>query len=111
MPKKEINIVLGERIKETRKSKRMTREQLAEKIDVSVRFLADVEGGIVGVSLTTLKQLCECLNVSSDYLLGITNEDCESIYDNAIRKLKKIPPKSVNSVEAIIESILDISNS
>lgn len=108
MSKKEINIILGEKVKICRKEKKLTREQLAEKIDVSVRFLADVEGGFVGVSLTTLKQLCDELCVSADYLIG--NENVESDeYFAIVSKLHKIPVEKIKSVEKILDEIILIT--
>ena len=50
---KDVNIILGERIRLGRKANNLTREKLAELIDVSPRFLAEVESGKVGVSLQT----------------------------------------------------------
>lgn len=105
---KKINIILGEKVKICRKEKKLTREQLAEKIDVSVRFLADVEGGFVGVSLTTLKQLCDELCVSADYLIG--NENVESDEYFALEsKLHKIPVEKIKSVEKILDEIILIT--
>ena len=71
---KDINVILGERILTMRKKLGITREKLAEKVDISSRFLADVEGGKVGVSLQTLKNISMALSVSTDYLLGINDE-------------------------------------
>lgn len=56
--RKEINVVLGDRVKKARLGQRLTREQLAERANVSARFLADVESGVTGVSLSTLRELC-----------------------------------------------------
>lgn len=67
--KKEINIEIGRRIRAQRERVGMTREQLAERVDVTPRFIADVERGWCGPSLTTLKQICVVLGVSSDSLL------------------------------------------
>ena len=70
---KDINKILGERINLLRKNLNITREKLAEKVEVSPRFLADVEAGKVGVSLQTLKNLCVALSTTSDYLLGLAS--------------------------------------
>lgn len=67
--KKQINIEIGEQIKAAREQARLTQEQLAERIDVSVQFVSDLERGVVGISLTTLKKLCITLSVSSDQIL------------------------------------------
>lgn len=67
--KKEINVEIGQRIWETRESRKMSREKLAELLGITPVFLACVEYGQKGVSLTTLKKMCEALQVSADYLL------------------------------------------
>lgn len=67
--KKEINIQIGERVKVAREQTGLTQEQLAEYIDVSPQYISDLERGLVGVSIPTLKKLCTTLNVSSDRLL------------------------------------------
>lgn len=78
--RKAINIVLGANLRAEREKQNLTREAFAEKIDVSARFLADIEGGYTGVSLTTLKDICTVLGCSADTLLGIgayNSEDAE----------------------------------
>lgn len=72
---KDINVTLGERIKRIRNTNKLTREKLAELIEVSPRFLAEVEAGKVGVSLQTLKNISIALSVSTDYLLGLEGEN------------------------------------
>ena len=67
--KKEINIQIGERVKGARERVRLTQEQLAEKIDVSTQYISDLERGVVGVAIPTLKNLCVSLGVSSDEIL------------------------------------------
>lgn len=72
---KEINLAFGRRLYVVRKERRLTREQLAERISVSPRFLADVEYGKTGVSLQTLTSLCRALQVTADYLLGLETSE------------------------------------
>ena len=67
--KKEINIQIGERIRNAREQAKMTQEQLAEQIEVSPQYISDLERGVVGISISTLKRACVCLCVSSDQLL------------------------------------------
>lgn len=67
--KKEINIQIGEQIKFAREKHKLTQEQLAEKIDVSPQYVSDLERGVVGVSISTLKRICTTLCVSSDQIL------------------------------------------
>jgi transcriptional regulator with XRE-family HTH domain len=67
--KKEINIQIGEQIRIARDRAALTQEQLAERIDVSTQYVSDLERGVVGVSIPTLKRICAALQVSSDQLL------------------------------------------
>lgn len=67
--KKEINVEVGENIRLYREKAGYSRERFSELMGVSPRFIADVETGFAGVSLTTLKKLCEVLGISADRLL------------------------------------------
>ncbi len=108
---KNINEVLGSRIKNLRKIKKITREQLAEKIDVSTRFFADVEAGKVGVSLNTLKKLCLALDTTSDYLLGISEySDAQQRYIEIDNKIKKINIEQIENLNKIIDAFNDAIN-
>jgi XRE family transcriptional regulator, aerobic/anaerobic benzoate catabolism transcriptional regulator len=54
---------LGLRVRELRRRKRMTREKLADRSGLSVRFLADIESGKANISLTRLADLALALKV------------------------------------------------
>lgn len=60
---------IGQRISNERKKCELTREQLAELIDLSVTFLGQVERGEKRMGLESLTRLSETLHVSVDYLL------------------------------------------
>ena len=67
--KKEINIQIGEQVRIARESKKLTQEALSERIDGSPQYISDLERGVVGISLPTLKRMCQILGVSRDQLL------------------------------------------
>ena len=60
---------MGERIRHRREELNISREQLAELLDVSPKFIADIECGIRGVSLKRLVLLSTNLLISTDYIL------------------------------------------
>ena len=66
MEKRELNIAIGKRIRCERERAGLTREQLAELVDITSRFVADIERGSVGISVPTLRKICEALNIRSD---------------------------------------------
>ena len=67
--KKDINIQIGEQIRLAREQAKFTQEQFAERIEVSPQYISDLERGVVGISIPTLKRACIALGVSSDQLL------------------------------------------
>ena len=77
-----LNTEIGKRIRQLRETAGYSREQLAEQIEISSRFLADIELGTKGMSFQTLIRLSQVLHTSTDYLLlgkGKTPEE-SSIY-------------------------------
>jgi len=59
----------GERIKELRAARRMTRQQLAEQIGLSVDALRKIEAGVNGAKIDTLISIAELFHISLDYLV------------------------------------------
>ncbi|PZG33369.1 hypothetical protein C2D64_08480 [Listeria ivanovii] len=68
------------KIKEERKRKGMTQEQLAEKIDVSTKIIVQWENGKYTPSLENLKKLRTVFGVTLDYLLK-DNIELKSRYE------------------------------
>ena len=65
----DYKIEMGKRLKEKRKSLGLTQEQLAEKLNISIKHYGGVERGIAGLSIENLIELSNILGVSLDYLL------------------------------------------
>ena len=62
----------SERLKELRVAKNLTRKQLAEKLDVSVRTVSYWEEGKRECDLDMLLTLAQLLDSTVDYLIGAT---------------------------------------
>lgn len=60
---------IGARIRKQREYMGLTREQLAEIIDVTPKFCSDIELGVKGISVPTLCKLSKVLMLSTDYIL------------------------------------------
>lgn len=67
--KKENDMLIGANIKRERERAKLTQDQLSEMIGIGTKSLSAIERGTVGVSLITLKKICQALAVSSDVLL------------------------------------------
>ena len=57
------------RIRKAREDMGYTREKFAEKLDVSVSYLAELERGRTGISVKMLIKVCNVLGLSADYVL------------------------------------------
>ena len=67
---KELDFALiGQQLREIRVSKQLTQEYLANKTDVNVSHISNIETNKVKVSLTLLVGLCNAMDVSVDYVL------------------------------------------
>ena len=75
MEKKALNMEVGERIRTMRETNRFTREQLAEKANISIQFLYDIENGAKSMTVPTIINIAAALRVSTDYLLLGNNEN------------------------------------
>ena len=70
---------MGRRIKSKREYLHMSREALAETIDVSTQFVFDIEAGHKGTTIRRLLKICQALDLSPNYLLiGKISEQDES---------------------------------
>ncbi len=95
MRKGEPNTIggLAERLKESRERMHLTRQQVAERLTISVSTLADYEISHRQPSLPVLKSLSEIYGVSTDYLLGKNTTqifDTNGLSDNQIDAVKHI---------------------
>lgn len=60
---------LGSRVREMRKKRGYTQEQLAERANISFAFIGHIERGTRKLSVATLLSLARALNCPTDFLL------------------------------------------
>lgn len=109
--KKPINIEVGGNIKFYREQSGYTRERLAELVGRTPRFIADVESGFVGVSLSTLKRICLALGISADRLLwsgsapppGLDERICR-LDEKYVRAIVELVQKQLELIAALEEN-------
>lgn len=100
-------IVLHTRIRKAREDMGYTREQFAEKLDVSVSYMAEVERGRTGISVKMLIKICDLLGLSADYVLfGNNRDDDKDILD----KIHRIDDKYIPLLNRIITGLLALSD-
>ena len=67
--------MIGERLAEVRKDHGDTQKDLAEKVNVVVHTVSSWEQGKSEPSHELLVRICRLYNISSDYLLGLSDVD------------------------------------
>ena len=55
-------------VKDINLLRNMNKEQLAEKLSLSARYISQLERGIAFGSATTITNICKALNITSDFL-------------------------------------------
>lgn len=68
-----VYLTFHERLKKERKKKKLTMEQLARKIGVAKSTYASYELNYREPSIATIQSISRVLNISADYLIGLTN--------------------------------------
>ncbi len=103
----EFKIRLGKRIMNLRLKKKFTREYLAEKVDISPKFLYEIEMGKKGCSSYILQRLSNALGVSADYL--IHNEKSLEMYTEIEELCLKFGNNQKKKIGDILRLLYDIS--
>ncbi|MEG0615707.1 MAG: helix-turn-helix transcriptional regulator [Oscillospiraceae bacterium] len=93
--------LMGQRIRKQREFLGYTRENMAEKLQCSTKFCADIENGASGISLKNLLLLSDFLKLSTDYILKGSDEKSEIGNINAI--IGQCPQEKVDYLEEIIK--------
>ena len=96
---------IGNRIRRQREKLSLTREEFAEQIEISPRFLAEIESGTKGMSAETLSKICEKTDISADYLL-LGRQSTGGLQTPAVEMLSKIPPQYSEMIEDVLRAFI-----
>ncbi|MEE0718381.1 MAG: helix-turn-helix transcriptional regulator [Oscillospiraceae bacterium] len=94
------------RIRKAREELGYTREKFAEKLDVSVSYLAELERGRTGISVKMLIKICKVLGLSADYVLFGNDRSEDSKRLDAIRRIDE---KYLPLLDKVIAELLTLS--
>ena len=84
---KELNFEkIGKKIKETRISRHLTQEYVANATDVNTSHISNIENNRVKVSLSTLVQICNALDTTVDYILADEYNQPSTVIEHEILK-------------------------
>ena len=96
--------LIGERIKRTRKSKGITQEVMAEKLNVSIGYVSQVERGVTKISLDLLAAISSILDCD---IAGFISESAvnssEYLESEIVSELRKLDQKKRKFILNIIK--------
>ena len=100
---------IGDRIKRRRKELGYTRDDVSKMTGLAVSTITFQEQGRSAPNLDTLLLLCEALEVSSDYIIGLRNLNFDDVMRDAktahvIRMLLKFPAEEKEEVLWFIQA-------
>ena len=95
------------RIRKAREDLGYTREKFAEKLDVSVSYLAELERGRTGISVKMLVKVCNVLGLSADYVLFGNDRQDDTLRLDAI---PRIDEKYLPLLDKVIAELLALSD-
>lgn len=98
--------IMGNNLKTARTLNGVTQNNLAEKIEVSDKFISMAERGISGLSVTSIVNICKILNIEPNALFNGTldyNNNKDTIIKN---KLTLLSDEDKDFVINVIEYII-----
>lgn len=108
----EMNIdytALGKRIRNTRQTKKMTQEQLAEMCALSAAHIGHIERGTRIPSLDTVFRIAQALDVSLDYLIFDSLGNDESSLASLHQILDNLNGQKRETIISAIKALSDYS--
>ena len=94
---------IGENIKELRKAKGVSQEELALQLDVSRQTVFKWEKGVMNPNMDSIKILCDYFEISSEYLFKDVDKEQ---YDKAIAQEVAISSSTKSNRKLIVKIIL-----
>ena len=100
--------VLEIKIRQARKAKNMTQEQLAEACDLSTAHIGHIERGTRALSIESQILISRVLNISTDYLLLDISNSVDKRIDNLLGIVKNADKEKVDRFYYVVKILAEI---
>lgn len=101
-------ILVGQRIQEVRKERGLSQTDLAERLNISLSHMSNIETGKTNFGVDIFKRITEVLQISADYLLRSNVPAVTDIYADEIAGL--LSECSPSEVEAMKNMLKEMKN-
>ncbi len=111
---------IGRAARQARRARKLTQEDVADRVGVSTQFYGRIERGNALPSVTTLRRMLEVLDMSADVLLGVSLSEAASSDDaitqaqyeadnpplrRLMRYLRRASPVTLQVVAVLLDEI------
>lgn len=86
--------IIGQNIRELRKRLNLSQQQMAEKAEISYKYLGEIERGVVNLSVEILMKISDALQITPDKLLQTTVKQNSAVLE-AQALLGELSPKQL----------------
>lgn len=98
---------IGKNIRKFREIKKLRREDLAEKTDLTTNYIGMIERGEKIPSLETFINILNSLGVSADMVLSDVLDNGYTVKDSLLNeKLEKLVPEDRNRIYEVIDTMM-----
>ena len=98
---------IGKRIRQKRKEKKLTQEALAEKLDITVGYVSQMERGVTKISLERLAEIGAVLDTElSSFLNGTVQKQNSYLQTELAEKIEKLGQKDRQLLSEILDAML-----
>ncbi len=100
------NAIIGSRIKEVRRMRKLKQLQLQKMAGIPHNSVSGYESGYILPTIRTLAKIALVLKVPADYLMGLTSEMHEKTGLNPLfDKIEKMNPQDIDLVEDFVDMV------
>lgn len=100
---------IGERMRNARKRAGLTQAEVAEKMNLSINYVSDLENGKKNMSLITIASLCQCYQLSADYFLfGIEKSEKELTLEEILTYISTLSTPTLDHLNSYVSSLLSL---
>lgn len=102
----DVNLIeIGRRIQARRKQQGLTQEQLADRMNVSIQMVSNLERGNKAIKIENLINLCQILNVSTDYIL--TGKETQNDFHALAERIQKLSQTNRKMIEMLVDYCIE----
>ena len=108
---KNINRLVGKRIRELRKARGMTQAELAEAAELEVETISRLEGGTRGATVDSVNRIAQALGIGLKEFFDFKKEGAAVIPSKKLlriyRLLEKLPEAKLRKIYRMVRIVLE----